>query len=314
MEYTVRELRNNILSKLNALGINPRFKENPALSSAIAEIDGFMYLFEQCDDIKVNQEDNKISFTYRDNNGNTYAYGITCHEPNEFRCVLISECTTNSSKQGTIRQRSAIEKRVSLEENNYITISTFGSTIDDRDCHFGKCNNSPWREYERYSASGIMLNKETISYGCFELEEDFSDVKVETMLYIPHKAVYAPDRNISKLQRTRTMITREYLDTAALIIEDRDKKTLYCSSVPLSQENGLRNMEVPNEYMACPREVFIPPLEKWEIDIMITSESNLKVQDGLKNLALGREGYSYSSTDNKTFERQGFESSRAKAV
>ncbi len=310
MEYTVAELRGDILSKLFDLGIIPKFKENPALSSALVEIDRLIDTIpadKLGGNVRVKQVNQAITFTCADEDDNAYAFGITSYEPTSFKCFLLTQKSTISPEEEPIQQRSVVEKIISIEGNNYLNITTSGSTIDNYKCPIGKCNNSVWQENERYSAEGIMLKKEVVNYKRGEINEDFKTVSIDTMLYIPRKANLAVDENIENLRSKKTTISREYIDIARVFIQDKENKTMFCSSVPLKQENGLRNMEVEDLYLNAPSEVFIPPAEDWEIDLMITTESNPKVQEGLEHLASGRNKYSYDSTTDKLFERTGFD-------
>ncbi len=309
MKYTVKELKSDILSKLISLGISPNYKDTPATSSALAEINSLLESLgtdDSIDEIEMNQDGNKLYFAYRDESDVLYAIGLTVFDPNYFRCVYIKEEQKINLEAGPYTKRTAIEKDVVLEDNNYISIFTSGSAIDDLYCDLNCCNNNVWSEFERYSSTGVMLTKEEINYGRAKLNENIHDASVSSMLYIPHKAKFAPDVTVRNLERKRIVISREYLDTAYLYIENKDNSTRFYSKVPLNQEHGLRDMEIDEAYEKCPKEVFIPPLENWEIDLIITSEKNPNVQEGLKYLAIGRDSFTYDSKNDKNFERVGF--------
>lgn len=309
MEYSVAELRNNILSRLYDLGINSNFKENPALSSALAEIDELIAKIPSKNlkgEGNVKQQNNAITYTCIDEDDNAYAFGITSYDPSSFKCFFLTEKNSIPMDGEPMRQRSVVEKTVTLESNNFLTITTFGSTIDNHKCNVGQCNNTVWQELERFSAEGIMMKKEINDYVRGQLQEDFNTVSIDSMLYIPRKANLSVDERIESLRTKRVMLSREYLDTARLFIDDKGNKTTFISSVPLNQENGLRSMVVDEIYLNAPKEVYIPPLEEWEVGLMITSESNPKVQEGLKALSNDRTSFCYDSGTNKQFERTGF--------
>lgn len=311
MEYSVKEFRSDPVSKLLSIGVSPRFKENPAFSSALAEIDALlskMNIDDMSDTIKVTSNGSRISFTCRGANNEIYGFGITAFESTDFRCVYVKEEDIAKDKCKYF-QRTAIEKNIILEENNYITITTLGSTIDDNYPDEKKCHNACWSEEERYSSTGIMLKKENITFRPSLINEEFMSASISSMLYVPHKHMLAPDDGTRELSRKRTLLCRDYIDTASLYIEDKDTESIYSTKVPLNQEHGLRDMEIDEVYKKCPKEVFIPPAENWEIDLMITSESNPTVQEGLKQLALGRENFNYDSNNDPRFERTGFSDS-----
>lgn len=313
MTYTVKELRSDFVSKLISLGISPDFTLNPALSSVLSEIDvliGSMGIKDHEENVKVSQEDNLISFTFRDDYGNLHAIGINLinpKNPNNFQCIFIKEEDLKTFDDEPYQQRTIIKKDIELEANNYIIVTTYGSVANDLHCDEKTCNNKTWRDNCRYSSTGIMLTKEEIDYGNNLLAEPYMTVKPTALLYIPHKDRFAPDSNSRKSQKNRTIISREYLDTALIYQEDKIKGTVFKSRIPLNQENGLRNMNIDDVYLNAPKEVFIPPLENWEIDLMITSESNPIIQEALEHLADGREYFTYDSTKDLTFERKGYE-------
>lgn len=308
MKFSVKEFRSDPLSKLSSIGVSPKFKENPAFSSALAEIDSLiskMNIDDASDNIEVTATDTKLSFTCRDADNKIYAFGISVFEPTDFRCVFVEEEDVIHEDR-KCHQRTVIEKNILLEENNYITITTLGATLDNKYPEANKCNNVNWSESERYSSTGIMLKKENITYKPTIINEDFMKTSINSMLYILHKSLLSPDEHTRELARQRMILCRDYLDTASIFIEDKDMNSRFSAKVPLNQEQGLRDMEIDEVYKKCPKEVFIPPAEKWEIDLMITSESNPTVQEGLKNLSVGRDTFSYDSTKDPRFERQGF--------
>lgn len=313
MEYTVKELRSDFVSKLLSLGISPDFTLNPALSSVLAEIDiliGSMGIKDDEDKVKVSQESNLISFTYRDEYDNAYILGINLIDPKNprnFQCIFIKEEYSKTNAEEPFQQRTTIKKDIELELNNYLNMTTFGAVTDDLHCQLDTCNNKTWSETSQYSSTGIMLTKEEIDYGRTVIDDPLMKVDTYTLLYIPHKDRFASSKESRSLQKSRTIIRRKFLDTASLYKEDKINSTQFSSIVPLNQENGLRDMNVDEIYYNGPKEVFIPPLENWEIDLMITSEANPIIQESLKNLSTGREDFTYDSTKDPTFERKGFE-------
>ena len=61
--YNVKELREKLVEKVTGLGINPKFKENPAYAAAISEIDsliGQMNMFEAAESVTVQEEQGRI--------------------------------------------------------------------------------------------------------------------------------------------------------------------------------------------------------------------------------------------------------------
>ena len=122
-------------------------------------------------------------------------------------------------------------------------------------------------------------------------------------LYIPRQAFdhgFWHDK-----YKTNTLLTRDKLDTARWFVDDRRKGTRYSATIPLSKEYGLRDMIIPNGFNNN-RDIVISPLSTEEIEVMIQSEKNPKVREGLRAYATGRENYYYNSADDKNFVYEGF--------
>lgn len=305
MIYKVKHLRENLPTIMMNMGLSQDFKENPAFSSALVEIDSILSNIgsSSLDETEVYQKDKDLSFSFKDADDNYYAFGINMIDPRFFRCVAIKQLASDYVENKEVKKRVVIEKNVMLEDNNYISIATNGSSINNAYCSPETCRSNEWRVTERYSSSGIMVNKETKEFKDSLLKKRFDDVSVDDMLYISHHSSLPNVRYSTKYLANRILLSREYLDTAHIYMEDKINKKTFYSVVPLNQDEGLRNMNINEEYTMYPKDIVIPALEDWEIDLMITSESNQKVQEGLKSLAIGRSGYAYNSAKDSQFER-----------
>ena len=60
-------------------------------------------------------------------------------------------------------------------------------------------------------------------------------------------------------------------------------------------------------YQDYPEDIVITPLSKFEIEQKIIRESNLKVQEGLKELSKDRENYNYNSSYDNDFLKTEFD-------
>ena len=312
MNYSVKELREKLEEKISGLGIDPKFKENPAYASALAEIDSLiseMNMFEVAEVVTVSEEEGKISFDWTSTVGEKYSMSISSSGPGTFRCIRTEEKKPFIGANGQIiKEKNVVEKVATIDESGFITLTTNGSMIDNIDCGVGKCNNSTWAEKKYYTSNGVMRDREYKGFSRGELTEDFDRTSVDSMLYIPRQAFdfgFWHDK-----YEMRTLLTREKLDTARLVVEDKGKGIRYNATTLLNQEHGLKDMVLPGGYDPYPQDVVIPPLSKEQIEAMIQRESNPKVAEELRALAADRENYYYNSADDKNFVTEGLSESQ----
>ena len=312
MNYSVKELREKLAEKISGLGINPKFKENPAYASALAEIESLisqMNMFEAAEVVSVREEEGTISFDWTSSVGDKYSMSISSSSPETFRCIRIEEKKPYVSTDGqTVREKNVIEEVATIDKSSgFITLTTNGSMVDNIDCGVGKCNNSTWAEQKYYTSNGVMRDREYKGFSRGELTEDFNRTRVDSMLYIPRQAFdfgFWHDK-----YETRTALTRDKLDTARIVHEDTTNGIRYNATIPLNQEHGLRDMIVlgGDPY---PQNVVIPPLSKEQIEAMIQRESNPKVAEELRALAVDRENYYYNSAEDIHFISEGISESQ----
>lgn len=312
MNYSVKELREKLGEKIYALGIDPKFKENPAYASALAEIQsliGQMNMFEAVEVVTVREEKGNISFDWTSTTGTKYSMSISSSSPDTFKCISTEERKPFVGKNGqTIREKNVVEKVATIDQSGFITLTTNGSMVNNVDCGVGKCNNSTWAEKKYYTSNGVMRDREYKGFKSGELTEDFDRTRIDSMLFIPRQAFdfgFWHDK-----YETRTLLTREKLDTARIISVDKTKGIKYIATTPLNQEYGLRDMGLPSGYDPYPQDVVIPPLSQEEIEAMIQKERNPKVEEGLRAYAVGRENYYYNSAEDKNFVREGISQSQ----
>ena len=304
--YNVKELRERLAEKVAGLGIDPKFKENPAYISVISEIDDLisqMNMSEKAEAITVQEEQGKISFNYVSTNGEKYSMTILCSSPDTFRCIRVEEKKPFIGNNGqTIRVKNVIEHVATIDKSGFITLITNGSSVDNIDCSAGKCNNSTWAEKKYYTSKGVMRDREYKGFAKGELTEDFDRTNVNSMLLIPRQN-FRNDNYVN-----RTLLVRDKLDTARIVSEDKSKGIRYSAVTPLNQEHGLSDLVLPGGYDPYPQDVVISPLSQEEIEAMLKRENPI-VAEGLREFAVDRETYHYSTADDPYFLREGFEQS-----
>ncbi len=308
--YSVAELRNKLEEKVSALGVNQKFKTNPAYEAVLNNIDsliGQMNMLEQAQDVTVREEQGNILFNWVSPAGEKYEMLITSPNPETIRCVLSEERKPYSMNGQIIKEKSAIEEIATVDKNNgFVTIFINGSMVDNINCGIGKSNNSTWSERQYFTTEGVMRDREFKTFPSEELTEDIDRARVDSMLNIPRQAYnfgFWHDKYDNRL-----LLTRETLDTARILSEDRPRGIKYLAATQLNQEHGLRDMTPPMGYDPYPREVIIEPLSKEEIEAMIQREPNPIVAEGLRAYAQGRENYYYNSEADQRFICEGVQS------
>lgn len=310
--YSVNELRDKLVEKIEGLGINPKFKENPAYASAIAEIDaliGQMYMDKAAEEVTVDEKQGNISFSWISSVGKKYSMDISCSSPETFRCIRTEEDKPFVGTNGqTIREKNVIEKVATVDNYGFITLITNGSRVDNIECSGKKCNNSTWAEKKYYTSNGVMRDREYKEFSRGELSENFDNTTTNSMLRIPRGAFETGF--LKDAYEKRELLVRDKLDTARMIVEDKRRGIRYSAIVPLNQEHGLRNMETLGGYDLYPQDIVISPLSTDEIEAMIQRESNPKVAEGLRVYAVGRENYHYNTFDDEKFVSEGISQSQ----
>lgn len=297
MSYSVKELRENLAKKVYGLGINPKFKDNPAFASALAEIDSLiseMNISNESDKVNVIEEKGSISFKWNSQFNEKYEMSISCSDPDTFKCTRFKE-----SKKHTQSWKEAEEVVATIGEygnitlfNNSGSVTTLENYNKDHKC---MCFSSATRK--EYSANGVMNEREYRNYTTEE-SQDFSRYNPDFILNTAREAyrLFLYDEIYNK----RELYVRDKLDTARLVFDDKEEKIRYSVIVPLSQQHGLRDMYTTvND--PCKDDIVILPLSKEQIEAMIQKENNPKVQEGLRAYATGRENYYYNSSEDKNF-------------
>lgn len=309
MYYNLSELKANLGEKVEELGISPAFKENPAYDTALNSIGnliGDMNLPDQVKKMQVSLDSGVISFACDLPSGEKYAMSILCDDPTTFRCIRTQEKASYIGTGGVMyRCKDVIEEVVTIDEKSgYMTLTTNGALLYADDSMKGECRNTTWSEECDYTSDGIMERRELKDFGTGKLSEDYNRAEVGSMLYIPRNAFGM--FGWSDKYEERKLLTREKLDTARLVYEDKKKNIKYNATVQLTSQYGLKNMRL--DIPAFPEDIIIMPLLPAEIDELIQSEKDPRVAAGLKKYAVGRDQYFYNSRDDRYFVCEGTKS------
>lgn len=296
----VRELRKNLVDKVCELGVGSAFVSHPAFIPVLSGISGLISNMNVSDpdNVHVREHEGMIAFDYKNSAGDTYSFELTAGD-DFIKCIRVEEPHSYVGNSGSVvRQKHAIEKVAKVDDYGSVTIVTNFGSMDNIDCDNHHYNMSSSVETCVYDRNGVMHERESKHYGSRKGEGYFHRVGANELLCYSR---WAPqyDRWNSTVT-SRTLLRREKLDTARIVYEDKSTNHKHYGVVPLDQQHGLRDMFIANGYNTYPvPEVTIHPLMQAEVDAMIARESDERVAEGLKEYAVGRTTYSYSSGSGK---------------
>ena len=209
--YNLRELRKNLSSRLQRLGVSPKFLENPAYWVSYDTIQELI-LGLVVDDISiiVGEEKGKIEFYALPSSGNASSMTISFVDPNTFRVIRVANL---------IHCSNVVEMVASISDNGFMSLTMYTAILNDINCIGKKCNNTTSSKHSIYDDKGVMVAVEYKDYPTRELAESINDFSVDSVLYVSKNAYGICHNQYS----TRTFLKREYLDTARITHEDKDK-------------------------------------------------------------------------------------------
>lgn len=302
MNSNLHDLQENFFEKVSGLGINSKFMENPAYASVLGQIGELISEMhvEDAEKVYVDEEEGKISFKFVSPDRTNYSMSISANGENTITCFRTIE-----EKFGDVnRQKEFVEMVATLDDSTgSIELVTNGAMVDNA-AKEGSSNCYNWAEKASYTPYGIMQKREYKNFNRAEKNMHFDSITSNNALTESKNAFNIGNSYYS----TRTLLTREKLDVARIHFEDKKAGLEYSSMVELNREHGLRNMVLPGGD-PMPEEVIIPPISVMEIDKMIESEHNPKVEQGLREYAKDREMFYYNSNEDKGFIRKVFSQS-----
>ena len=291
----VADLRENLVDKVLGLGVGGNFLEHPAFVPALSEVSsliGQMNIFEP-ERVFVNEDKGVLSFEYSTPEGDKYSFELRASE-NQISCVRVEEPHSFVGNSGNVvRQKNAVEILSKLDGSE-VTITRNVGLMDNIGCDNKHYNLGSSIERRVYDKHGVMRERESKYYDSRKGEGYFHRVGADELLsysrWVPQYAAWN-DRYTS-----RTLLSRDTLDVARIVYQDRNSGHEYYGKVPLHQEHGLRDMYIANGFNTYPvPPVTIHPLMESEVEAMIARESDSRVAEGLRKYAEGRTSYSYSS-------------------
>ncbi len=314
MKYSVKEFRDNLISKIFGLGVTKDFKNNPAFNSALMEIDVLlaqMNIFTDDERIMVTESNGTISFVWETAYDVRYSVSLEAATDKTFRFVVVEDHKPSLDKTGDfVRTKRVVEKVATITDANEVILTTNGSIVKN----VNKSQYSTvkvWVERKVYNGKGVMREREFRTYDEIPIKGHVEDISVPDALSIPRQAFMHGYK--SEEYDTKNYMIRNKLDTARVSIEDRSNGSRFCGELPLSNQHGLKNMELFRDF-DYPKEVLIKPLSDEEIAELLSREKNEIVASGLRDYAVGRTEYYYSSVEDKMFVSESKDEGKRKAL
>ncbi len=319
MNYTFEEFEKNaaeIIAK--TAQINPEFMANPAYAGFIANIIYNLHSSEyklsptdsENDFVNVKVEGNKIIVETEKKMGmDGYASKmvIEVSSPEKIECTVFR----SERKEGNYQVITKMADRNTITYNPNsrgipVQIETGRASIEAKDKYATEGMGFSTFKVDKYNENGINVTSR-MDY----LPERYS---VSLPAYIKgvdsEYMISSAQRRLEMLsnQAKVVQINRDKFDTATYY--SKDDKELIRGTVSLDSEHGLREMRVfPGEIdnLKNPYAKILPMSEE-QIEYLINKESNPKVREGLKALAVDRKNYIYDPLTDSEREYVSFES------
>ena len=288
--YSVTELREKLPVKLVNLGFDKKTLENPSFASVIRQIDSLisqMNMLNDSDVVVVTDEDKKISFAYRDTTGTKYSLVIACSDPQKLNCIRIKEST---DPYGRGEEKEIIKREVNVDKFGGIECNTYATHFDNYKERKEKTRGYTMRlsaKQVKYTEDGIMIYQDSKSFGeIYDKYFDMDSLNPKAMASQLPSDAFNPNDSMFNRYNERTVYSRDNIDTAKAIYEDKSTRSYYYGPVPLiADRNGsYQNMNVEG----FPKSIKIASLNEYDIKKIINNENNKKIKDGLAKIAKPR--------------------------
>lgn len=289
MSYKVSEVSDKLEEMVCGLLVDPRITESPAFRLSL------LYATNMLDDFHIG---NKSKIEIVEENGQV----MIVSEGSNTSIVLDSASPDEFSFLEDHIDRQGI--RTYTKRTTKYTPDTGELAIESQYASVSKTDSdvvvAPSFVRETFDENGIETKREHIEGNPISYSSKMQDVSASDSL-ISAEALSTP----GAVYMHKAVFTRTGFDTARVYDEDKEANTLYSSIIQLD-ERAPSLIVLPFTEDSYPEIVKIVPMSKEEIDKIISKEKNEKTKSGLEKLSLGRDTYSYNSSDDSEFVRTGF--------
>ena len=285
---SVREFKANLGDEIMRLGLDPKFKENPAFEKIISKINSLM-TYDDMNKVFVRQDGNKFLFEWT----NPY-------EKDEIRKFKIESFSKDEliagmvvdRKRGLDRERIVDLTRFKLNSIGGIDIITKHGTADNINRRDRRCNTLCSSTEKRYDKYGVQEIEEEKMFNPSTASMDIDSITPMTILA-------ATDFKYDCWSQ-RTVVTRQYLDVATITVTHKNPDKEFRGYQMIDNQTGLQDLRYDRNLV----DQKVPQLMQAEIDDMIEKESEYhsseyveKLTEGLGRYVEGRDRFSHEPED-----------------
>jgi hypothetical protein len=295
----------DLMFKINNKITNLEVKDNPSFQDVLESIKNKIKNGVDLTNAELKEDVNNINLKLV-KQFKEFSFNLTTDE--QIRCVSILKQKADREEIDDYYQIDEMHIRemiAKVDENSNLVLEEHFSLVDNDGCKENEVNNFTTSERKIYNSKGIMIEREFKSFGEEKIERNINNIGLDEALLVPRLS-FDKNSNIYDTYIEKNHLVRNMLDTAKLSYKDKLNNREYKTVVKLNEYNGLRNMTLIG-YQDYPEDIVITPLSKFEIEQKIIRESNLKVQEGLKEFSKDRENYNYNASYDNDFLKTGFD-------
>ena len=292
---SLRNFINNLDENVMELGLDPRFKENPAYKKVLFQIEALvleMNMMEDLDRVFVRKENEAFKFEWF-NPTTKQQYEFEVFVPSTKTELCCCEIIDSTNKDGgkEYQEKFVVDVSSKIDSFGRIAITSKYGKADNLNCSYGNCNTSCGVERKEYDKFGVQEVDEIESFGNGKVNDSIEKIHPATILANTRFAFMG-----SLYCKQRTIARREYLDVVNIAYEDKNTGEKFIGKQILNQEHGLQDLQYSTFNFG--EHVVIEPLMNAEIEEMLEKEDP-KVAEGLRRYVKGRDGLSYDSENSK---------------
>ena len=294
----VTELLNDIDGVVTRLGINPKFKENPAYKTVLA------HLYTLIDQMGITNNDSELvsenknfinlNWIYKAA-GDYYDFKIVVPSNNEIICERTNEEFTKDKDGKSVIRKKVVNISATLDDIGGIKILSKYGEANDYECGNNDCNVYYGVEEKNYNLYGVMERREYRSFPKTKMRFNVRNITSEQMFINTSGAFSAIN------YRKKEVYERCKLDVANVLIVDRVTGEYYSGKELIDSTYGLADLSINGRVRNnLNRHVVINPLMDSEIEEILEKEDP-RVAEGLRIYTKDRENFEYDSEKDKSY-------------
>ena len=291
---SVHQFIDKLDENIMELGLDSRFKENPAYKKVLFEVESLimeMNMMENIDNVFVRKEDNAFNFEWKNpitKENHSFKLWIS-NDKDELFCSEIIE-SVKKSEEKDYKEKFVVTLGSHIDSNRNIEIIKKYGSADNLNCEYGCCNTLCGAEKKKYDKYGVQESVEVETFNPSVIHGDVTNIDPMAIVAITRQAFN------SDYWKQRTVARREKLDVVSVTYEDKSTGEKFIGKQEINQEHGLQDLSYETYHFAD--HVVIHPLMSAEIEEMLSKEDP-KVAEGLRRYVEGRDRFSYDSENSK---------------